>query len=67
MFPSAAFAWRIGDEDFLQNSSLVSDLKLRSSYGITGNESISPYSSLALYQTTLPIINQTPVIGLTPN
>jgi TonB-linked SusC/RagA family outer membrane protein len=67
VFPSAAFAWRIGDEDFLQNSPLISDLKLRSSYGITGNESIDPYSSLALYQTTLPIIDQTPVIGLVPN
>ncbi|QDH81595.1 TonB-dependent receptor [Echinicola soli] len=36
-FPSAAFAWRIGDEDFMKSQQVVSDLKVRLSYGQTGN------------------------------
>ena len=36
-FPSASFAWRIIDEPFLKRQSLFGDLKLRMSYGITGN------------------------------
>lgn len=67
VFPSAAFAWRIGDEEFLEQIKFVDDLKLRSSYGLTGNESISPYSSLVLYNTTRPIIDGAPVVGLVPN
>ena len=47
-FPSAALAWRISEEDFIKNNFLViSDLKVRASYGITGNSEISPYSGLA--------------------
>lgn len=37
-FPSAALAWRIKEESFLANSNVVSDLKLRGSYGITGQQ-----------------------------
>lgn len=47
-FPSAAFAWRIIEESFMENQNLFSDLKFRASYGVTGNQSIPPYSSLAL-------------------
>lgn len=48
-FPSAAAAWRIKEESFLKNINFISDLKLRVSYGVTGNAaSISPYNSLAL-------------------
>lgn len=45
-FPSAAVAWRISEEDFLQEQNTVSNLKLRVSYGFTGNNIISPYSTL---------------------
>ncbi|SDJ90442.1 iron complex outermembrane recepter protein [Catalinimonas alkaloidigena] len=38
-FPSGAFAWRISDEPFFQ-SAVVSNLKLRTGYGITGNQEI---------------------------
>jgi TonB-linked SusC/RagA family outer membrane protein len=54
-FPSAAFAWRISDEDFLKNSTSVTNLKLRLSYGKTGNAAISPYQtqgSLSLVRYT---------------
>jgi len=36
-FPSVAFAWRISDEAFMQNQNLFGDLKMRLSYGETGN------------------------------
>jgi TonB-linked SusC/RagA family outer membrane protein len=47
-FPSAALAWRISEENFLKNNGTVSNLKLRTSYGMTGNSEIPPYSSLSL-------------------
>jgi TonB-dependent starch-binding outer membrane protein SusC len=47
-FPSAALAWRISDEPFMSDNRLVSNLKLRTSYGLTGNSEIPPYSSLSL-------------------
>ena len=65
-FPSAGIAWRISKERFLDNSSIISDLKLRSSYGLTGNQNIGSYSSLALYNSTRVIIGGQPVIGLLP-
>jgi TonB-linked SusC/RagA family outer membrane protein len=46
-FPSGSIAWRISEENFLKESSLISNLKLRASYGQTGNQGISPYGSLA--------------------
>jgi len=38
-FPSVGAAWRISQESFLQGATVVSDLKLRASYGVTGNSS----------------------------
>lgn len=42
-FPSAALAWRLSEESFLQNNENINELKLRIGYGITGNTAISPY------------------------
>ncbi|WP_346857894.1 TonB-dependent receptor [uncultured Draconibacterium sp.] len=44
-FPAVALAWRIGEEDFLKNTK-ISNLKLRSSWGLSGNQAIKPYQSL---------------------
>ncbi|MEL4308863.1 SusC/RagA family TonB-linked outer membrane protein [Joostella sp. CR20] len=44
-FPSAAIGWRISEESFLKNSNTVSNLKLRASYGYTGNNNVSPYAT----------------------
>jgi hypothetical protein len=44
-FPSAAAAWRIVDEDFMKNTRVFNDLKLRVSYGIAGNSAVSPYQT----------------------
>lgn len=46
-FPSAAVAWRLSEEPFLRNVETLTDLKLRASYGATGNAAIRPYQSLA--------------------
>jgi TonB-dependent starch-binding outer membrane protein SusC len=46
-FPSGAFAWRVGDEPFMQHQSLFNDLKLRLSYGTVGNQAVDPYESLS--------------------
>jgi TonB-dependent starch-binding outer membrane protein SusC len=47
-FPSAALAWRVSEESFLKGNPVLTNLKLRSSYGLTGNSEIPAYSSLAL-------------------
>ncbi|SHM43987.1 SusC/RagA family TonB-linked outer membrane protein [Mucilaginibacter sp. OK098] len=41
LFPAAAFAWRIKDEDFLKGSNTISDLKLRLGYGTTGQQDLN--------------------------
>jgi iron complex outermembrane receptor protein len=47
-FPSAAVAWRLSAEPFLKDAKSLNDLKLRLSYGITGNEDIGNYNSLVI-------------------
>ncbi len=42
-FPSASAGWRLSEEKFLRNVSWISDLKLRASWGITGNDNIGNY------------------------
>ncbi|NCP53072.1 MAG: SusC/RagA family TonB-linked outer membrane protein [Flavobacteriales bacterium] len=39
-FPAAAVAWKISDEDFLKDSKVISSLKLRAGYGITGQQDV---------------------------
>jgi TonB-linked SusC/RagA family outer membrane protein len=50
-FPSGALAWRVSDEPFLQDVEALSNLKLRASYGITGNQEIGTYQSLSRLQS----------------
>jgi TonB-linked SusC/RagA family outer membrane protein len=45
-YPSAALAWRISREKFMNNVALVNDLKFRIGVGVTGNSSIDPYQTL---------------------
>lgn len=61
-FPSGAFAWRASDENFLKNSKLISDLKFRSSYGITGNDGIGLYNSLSRYNVGRTVFNDVEVL-----
>ena len=46
-FPSVSAAYRLGEEDFLKDLNWVEDVKIRASWGIVGNQAISPYQSLA--------------------
>ncbi len=46
-FPSVAGAWRLSEEEFLKNNSAIKDLKLRASFGTSGNNNIGNYSHLA--------------------
>ena len=49
-FPSVALAWRAGEETFLKDSPVISNLKLRASYGVTGQqEGIGNYNYLPVY------------------
>jgi len=48
MFPSVSAGWRISEESFLQDFNWLNNLKLRISYGITGNAAVKPYQTLAL-------------------
>lgn len=52
IFPSGAIGWKISNENFLKDSETISNLKLRASYGVTGNQAISPYQSLAELSVT---------------
>jgi TonB-linked SusC/RagA family outer membrane protein len=45
-FPSAALAWRIKDEKFMKPFTFISEAKLRTSYGVTGNNRVSDFASL---------------------
>ena len=50
LFPSAAFAWKLSEESFLRNSKLISDLKLRIGYGVTGQQDgIGYYDYISYY------------------
>nr|WKN34894.1 SusC/RagA family TonB-linked outer membrane protein [Tunicatimonas sp. TK19036] len=46
-FPSAALGWRVSEENFLNNNPVISNLKLRTSVGMTGNSEIPTYQGLA--------------------
>lgn len=43
IFPSGAFGWKVSNEGFLKDNETISNLKLRVSYGITGNQAIDAY------------------------
>ena len=45
-FPSASAAWRVTGEEFMKNVDFISDLKVRASWGMTGNQGISPYETM---------------------
>lgn len=51
-FPSAALAWKINEENFLKDVRWLDQLKLRMGYGVTGNSSVSPYSTAGSVTST---------------
>lgn len=49
LFPSVSAAWNIANEDFMKNSNIFSQLKLRAGYGVVGNQDIDNYAFQTLY------------------
>lgn len=66
-FPSAAIGWRISNERFLKDSERISNLKFRASYGVTGNQAISAFQSLARFNNVLTIVNGQSVGAVVPD
>ncbi|GAA4814867.1 TonB-dependent receptor [Litoribaculum gwangyangense] len=64
-FPSIAGAWKISEEPFMQNQNVFNDLKLRASYGKSGNQAIVPYSTLPIYEEANTSLNGVELPGLT--
>ncbi|MCF2488156.1 TonB-dependent receptor [Dyadobacter sp. CY347] len=66
-FPSAALAWRVSEEEFLKNVPAISNLKIRASYGATGNSEIPAYRALAGLQSYDVIFDGVRNIGIGVN
>ncbi|MFD1142032.1 SusC/RagA family TonB-linked outer membrane protein [Larkinella insperata] len=67
-FPSAALAWRISEESFMKGVRVLSDLKLRATYGLTGNQDgIGNYPAYSLLGTQNYVFGGTVSTGLGPN
>lgn len=68
-FPSGSLAWKLHEEDFIKNLGIFYSLKTRLSYGVIGNQEISPYASLStvgpigqgVFNNTEPYIGQEPL------
>jgi TonB-linked SusC/RagA family outer membrane protein len=69
-FPAFSLGWRLKQEDFLKNVNWLTDLKLRGSYGITGNQSgINNFASRGLWTggSSYADVNGTPAAGIAPS
>jgi len=66
IFPSASLGWNVSEEDFLQDSSWISNLKVRASYGVIGNDKIRlfGYTSLLTGEATYDPGNATGISDL---
>ena len=59
LFPSVALAWTISEEDFMENSSSVSNLKFRIGYGVTGQQDVNTnYGYFGTYKRSQPTARQ---------
>jgi TonB-linked SusC/RagA family outer membrane protein len=65
-FPSIAAGWVISEEGFMSGASWLSNLKLRGSYGLTGNQAIGSYQSMARVGGASYVIGGSMVSGLRP-
>lgn len=66
-FPSAALAWRVSEEPFWEGiKNVVNDLKLRGSWGLTGNTAVSPYQSLSILSSVQTVLDESLYIGFAP-
>jgi TonB-linked SusC/RagA family outer membrane protein len=66
-FPSAALAWNASEEAFVQKLNLFTELKVRASYGLTGNTAINPYQTQGGLSRTVYATDDLPAFGFQPN
>ncbi|MEM9832503.1 MAG: SusC/RagA family TonB-linked outer membrane protein [Bacteroidota bacterium] len=70
-FPSGSFAWRISDENFMQNIELVDNFKVRVSYGRIGSQGIDPLATRAIPvinpNVSYPFTGEAATIGVAPS
>ncbi len=67
LFPSVALGWQIGDEPWLRDRNWFSNLKLRASYGRTGNTSVDPYQTQGGLARTAYTFGDVGAFGYRPN
>ena len=67
VFPSVSVGWRISDEGFMKDQSVVSDLKFRTSWGKSGNYNIGDYSSIPVLANYNYTFNGVQVTGQAPS
>lgn len=63
-FPSVAFGWNISEENFMNNISAINNLKLRVSYGTTGNQAIPAYQTISQLGSVQYIYNTVTTSGI---
>ena len=64
LFPSASVGWKISEESFMKSIDVISFLKIRAAWGLTGNESSGQdYGSIALLQSSVYTFNGTLAAG----
>lgn len=64
-FPAFSAGWRVSEEAFFPKTNWITDVKLRGSWGITGNNAIGNYSSLSLMRASNYVLGGTIVNGVT--
>ncbi len=65
-FPSVAVGWKIKDENFLKDVDVITSLKLRASYGLSGNSAVQPYSTQGVLGQTVYSYGETSAYGYYP-
>lgn len=66
-FPSFSGAWRLSEESFYKKNDILSDIKLRAGYGITGNQAVlDNYAAVTRLKTGQYVFNGSPVFTLYP-
>lgn len=62
-FPGISAGWVVSEEDFMQSHNIFSEVKLRSSYGQTGNNAIGYYDALGLYSVNARYDSQAAIVA----
>ena len=65
-FPSAAVAWRLSKEEFMKDLDFITNLKIRTGYGVTGSTAISAYSTINLLNSVSSVLNKQYYTGFDP-